>query len=78
METEGAWKQLKSESDGRGQLMGDEIQRLNNLLEKKNNEIRALGGEVQEAQENLRLSAQQATRLSNELNDYRNKFGQSN
>ena len=57
--------------------MANEIQRLNQLIEKKNSEIRALGGEVQEAQENIRLSAQQAQRLSAELNDYRNKFGQS-
>lgn len=57
--------------------MSEEIQRLNQLIEKKNNEIRALGGEVQEAQENLRLSSQQAQRLSAELNDYRNKYGQT-
>ena len=57
--------------------MANEIQRLNQLIEKKNAEIRALGGEVQEAQENIRLSAQQAQRLSAELNDYRNKFGQT-
>ena len=30
--------------------MANEIQRLNQLIEKKNAEIRALGGEVQEAQ----------------------------
>ena len=57
--------------------MADEIQRLNQLIEKKNNEIRALGGEVQEAQENIRLSAQQAQRLSAELIEFRNKFGQT-
>ena len=55
--------------------MADEIQRLNVLIEKKNNEIRALGGEVQDAQENIRLSAQQAGRLTSELNDYRARFG---
>ena len=43
-ETEGAWRKLKTESDGKNQLMADEIQRLNGLIEKKNNEIRALGG----------------------------------
>ena len=32
---------------------------------------------MQDAQENLRLSAQQAQRLSAELNDYRTKFGQT-
>jgi len=45
-------------------MMAEEVQRLNGLIEKKNNEIRALGGEVQEFQENLRLSSQQAQRLS--------------
>ena len=43
-ETEIAWKKLKSESEGKIQMMADEIQRLNGLIEKKNNEIRALGG----------------------------------
>ena len=76
-ETENAWKQLKGESDNRHQIMGQEIERLNALVEKRNNEIRALGGEVQEAQENLRLSAAQASKLNNELNEYRNRYGQS-
>ena len=40
-----------------------ECERLNSVVEKKNTEIRALGGEVQEYQENLRLSAAQAQRL---------------
>ena len=57
--------------------MGEEITRLNTIIEKKNNEIRALGGEVQEAQENIRLSAAQASKLTNELNEYRSRFGQS-
>ena len=57
--------------------MADEIQRLNGLIEKKNNELRKLGVEVQQAQGSMRLSAQQAQRLSAELNDYRNKYGQS-
>ena len=54
-ETEGAWKRLKSESDGKLQMMADEVQRLNGLIEKKNNEIRALGGEVQDAQKRISL-----------------------
>ena len=45
-ETEGAWKRLKSESDGKLQTMAEEIQRLNGLIEKKNNELRKLGVEV--------------------------------
>ena len=63
-ETENAWKQLKAESDNRGQIMSQEIERLNALVEKRNNEIRSLGGEVQDAQENLRVSAAQANKLS--------------
>jgi hypothetical protein len=37
---------------------------LNNVIERKNNEIRALGGEIQDAQENLRLSAAQQSKIS--------------
>jgi len=37
---------------------------LNALSEKRANEIRALGGEVQEAQEKIRLSAAQGSRLT--------------
>jgi peptidoglycan hydrolase CwlO-like protein len=44
-------------------------------VEKKNSEIRALGGEVQEYQENLRLSAAQAQRLGTELNEFKNRLG---
>jgi peptidoglycan hydrolase CwlO-like protein len=36
-----------------------------------------LGGEVQDAQENLRLSAAQANKLNNELQEYRNRYGQT-
>jgi len=35
---------LKAESENKNRIMADEIQRLNQLIEKKNNEIRALGG----------------------------------
>lgn len=45
------------------------------MVEKKNTEIRALGGEIQEHQENLRLSAAQTQRLGVELNDYKNRLG---
>jgi hypothetical protein len=45
------------------------------MVEKKNSEIRALGGEVQDAQENLRLSAAQASKMGAELNEYRNRLG---
>ena len=77
--TEEAWKKLKS----RGVMVRHRLwlmrsRGLNVLIEKKNNEIRALGGEVQDAQENIRLClTQQAGRLTSELNDYRARFGQS-
>ena len=56
-------------------ILTQECERLNGVVEKKNTEIRALGGEVQEYQENLRLSTLQAQRLGAELNDYKGKLG---
>lgn len=47
------------------------------MVEKRNIEIRTLGGEVQDAQENIRLSAAQASKLSAELNEFRNRYGQT-
>lgn len=35
-----------------------------------------LGEEVRTSQENLRLSAAQTTKLNNDLNEFRNIFGQ--
>jgi uncharacterized small protein (DUF1192 family) len=52
-------------------LLTQELERLNGVIERKNNEIRALGGEIQGAQENLRLSAAQASKLSQELAQYK-------
>ena len=46
-------------------------------IEKKNAEIRALGGEIQEHQENIRLSSVQNTKLSAELNNFRMKLGET-
>lgn len=59
-------------------LLSQELERLNGVIERKNNEIRALGGEIQGAQENLRLSAAQTSKLSQELQDYKNKFQATN
>lgn len=56
-------------------MLTQECERLNALVEKRNSEIKALGGEVESAQENLRLSAQQSSKLNAELNDYKNKLG---
>ena len=58
-------------------MMSNEIQRLNGIIEKKNNEIRELGGQVQDFEGNLRLSTQNAQKLAKELDDYRNKYGNS-
>ena len=66
------------EYENRIALMGQELERLNGVIERKNNEIRALGGEIQEAQENLRLSAAQTSKISAELADYRNRFQATN
>lgn len=70
-----AFKRLNSESENKVKILTQECERLNAMVEKKNSEIRALGGEVQEAQENIRLSSQQASKLGAELNDYRNRLG---
>ena len=51
---------------------------MNNVMERKNNEIRALGGEVQEAQENLRLSAATQNKLNTELSQYKTQVQASN
>ena len=76
--TEEAWKRMKAEFENKVALLTQECERLNSLVEKRNNEIRALGGEVQEAQETMRLSAQQATRLTSELGEFRRgRLGQT-
>lgn len=45
------------------------------MIEKKNGEIRALGGEVQQHEEGLRLSTAQLSKLGAELNDLRSRLG---
>lgn len=55
---------MKAEFENKVNILTGECERLNALVEKRNSEIRALGGEVQEAQETVRLSAQQASRMS--------------
>ncbi len=54
-------------------MLSQELERLNGVIERKNNEIRALGGEVQEAQENIRLSSAQQSKLTMELNQFRSQ-----
>jgi chromosome segregation ATPase len=55
-------------------LLSQELERLNGVVEKKNSEIRALGGQFEEVQENLRLSTTQQGRMNQELNDIRSKY----
>ena len=76
-ENDNNFKKYRSQSENKIALLSQQIERLNSIIEKKNNEIRALGGEVQGFQENLRLSAAQVSKLNNELNEYRNKYGQT-
>jgi chromosome segregation ATPase len=54
-------------------MLGQELERLNGVIERKNTEIRALGGEIQEAQENIRLSNAQQSKLSMELNQFKSQ-----
>jgi chromosome segregation ATPase len=77
LEAENNNKKTRSEGDNKVQILTQECQRLNVLVEKRNAEIRALGGEVQEAQEAVRLSAQQTSKLSLELNDFRQRYDMS-
>jgi chromosome segregation ATPase len=45
------------------------------LVEKRTSEVRALGGEVQEHQEGLRLSAAQLSKMGAEVNDLKGRIG---
>lgn len=76
-DNDNGFKRYRGEVENKIAMLSQEIERLNGLVQKKNNQIRALGGEVQEAQENLRLSAAQANKLNNELQEYRNRYGQT-
>jgi chromosome segregation ATPase len=75
VEYETTIKRYTAEGENKVKILTQECERLNSVVEKKNSEIRALGGEVQEYQENLRLSAVQAQRLGTELNEFKNRLG---
>jgi hypothetical protein len=47
LEYENAFKRLGAESENKTKILTQECERLNALVEKRNSEIRALGGEVQ-------------------------------
>ena len=74
IEAESISKKTRSEGDNKLQILTQECERLNSLVEKRNSEIRAMGGEVQDAQEKIRLSSQQTTKLNFELNEVRQRY----
>lgn len=47
-ELEGANKKLRAEAETKIGMLTQECERLNGVVEKRNGEIRALGGEVQQ------------------------------
>jgi chromosome segregation ATPase len=68
-------KRLTAESENKVAILSQECERLNTLAEKRANEVRALGGEIQEHQEGLRLSAAQLSKMGGEVNELRNRLG---
>lgn len=65
LENENQLKKNRGETEGKIAILSQECERLNALVEKRNSEIKALGGEVQEHQEKLRLSSDQTRKLTN-------------
>ena len=47
------------------------------MIEKKNMEIRSLGGEVKDAQEQMRVSSAQQNHMVGELGEYKNRLNQN-
>jgi chromosome segregation ATPase len=74
-ELDGANKKLRAEAENKIGMLSQECERLNGVVEKKNSEIRALGGEVQEHQEGLRLSSAQLSKIGAEMNDLKSRLG---
>ena len=77
-ELENQLRKTNGEANNKIDILKQECERLNSLIEKKNAEIRALGGEVDEAKESLRLSAAHTSKLTAEINDFKGRLGQSN
>ena len=74
-ELDNAFKKLRNEAESKIGMLTQECERLNAVVEKKNSEIRSLGGEVQEHQEGLRLSSAQLSKISAEMNDLKSRLG---
>jgi chromosome segregation ATPase len=75
LEADNSSKRFKAEGENRVAILTQECERLNALVEKRNGEIRALGGEVQEHQEGLRLSSAQLSKMGGELNELKGRLG---
>jgi chromosome segregation ATPase len=73
-EFDNANKKLRAEAESKIGMLSQECERLNGVVEKKNTEIRSLGGEVQEHQEGLRLSSAQLSKIGAEMNDLKNRL----
>lgn len=71
-------KKVVSESENKVKILTQECERLNSITEKKNSEIRALGGSVQEYEEAMRLSSANTSKMTSEINEFKNRLGQSN
>ena len=66
---------MKAEFENKVNILTGECERLNALVEKRNREIKDLGGVVQGAQDELRMSAQNYSKINNELSEYKNRLG---
>ena len=64
---------MAGDSDNKISSLTQECERLNAVIEKRNNEIRNLGGEVQDYQEKIRLSSLQYSKLGTELDGYKHR-----
>jgi len=58
--------------------MGTTIQTLQERIQRLAGENKGLGDEVRDAQENLRLSAQQNQKIMKELGDYKDRISNNN
>ena len=68
------FNRFNTEKEGNITTLRAECEKLNALGERRNNEIRALGGEVEEAREAVRLSANQNAKMRREMDEANNKL----
>lgn len=72
---EAAIKRFNAESENKVRILTQECEKLNAIVEKRNGEIRALGGEIHEREEGLRLSAAQLSKMGAEVNELKGRIG---